>query len=351
MHFDLDEDRQLFKETLNRMLERHSLAGRNNDAGYVPPYHDQALFSALAEAGVLHALVPEIDGGIGGTGQDILLVFESLGRACACEPLLGALMAARLLPGKEELSRLLSGKERYSVAISEPLTPHDPLRIAAIANGSRLHGAKSVVLGGNDADWLLVAALSEGRPALFVVDPRLAKVTGFGLMEGGGAAQVELDGTPGEKLLPDAETALSDAMDVGIIALCAEAIGLMQTGLDLLVNHLRERQQFGRSLGSFQVLRHRAVDLLLQLEQARSITLHAVGRLNQNGQSRAAAMAKVMIGRKGQHFAHELIQMHGGMGLTWEGAVSRLSKRLVMIDHHLGSADYHLTRIMAWNAA
>jgi alkylation response protein AidB-like acyl-CoA dehydrogenase len=147
--------------------------------------------------------------------------------------------------------------------------------------------------------------------------------------------------------LENAGAAVQDATDAGVVALCSEAVGAMEIAYDMTVDYLKQRKQFGRTIGSFQALQHRAVDMLTEIEQARSLTIKAAAELGGAEASRYASMAKNMIGRAGRQIAEEAIQMHGGIAMTWEYGVSHYAKRIIMIDHQLGDTDYHLARIMA----
>ncbi|MGX9351749.1 acyl-CoA dehydrogenase family protein [Shimia sp. W99] len=356
MDFNLTEDRQMLSDTLNRFLGDQYPVERRNKVAYEAPFHDPALWDQLVELGALFALADEDAGGFGGTGFDISVVFEALGRALCPEPVLGAAMAARLLSAAgEDSEALLSGASKYAVAITELDAPYDLNDIAATASargdGHVLSGRKSTVYGGQVADVFLVAAKLDGVVALFEVQAGDASVTGYAMMDGGGAAEVLLDDTPGRLLLADASAALEDAVNAGIVALCAEAVGAMDVTHAMTVDYLKQRKQFGVPIGKFQVLQHRAVDMLTEIEQARSITIKAAADLGSDDAALSASMAKNMVGRAARLVAEEAIQMHGGIAMTWEYAVSHYAKRLVMLDAQLGDTDYHLSRVMAGYAA
>ncbi len=352
MNFEASDDRRMLADTLNRFLaDRYGWEHRLKVA-YAAPYHDRALWSEMAELGVIAALVPESHGGYGGGGFDITTVFEALGRALCPEPVLPQLMAARLLMAAgEDLDDLMAGTP-VTVAIGEIEAPYDPREIATEARqvddgGWQITGRKSVVLDGDTARRILVAARHPGGIGLFDVEAAAVRLHCYGLIDGGGAAELFLDATPVRMLLEDALAALQDALDWGALALCAEAVGAMDVTRDTLRTYLKERKQFGRPIGQFQVLQHRMVDLATEIEQARSITILAASRMGTAEQSRTASMAKNLIGRTALMVAEETIQMHGGIAMTWEYSASHYAKRLVMIDHQLGDADHHLERVMA----
>ena len=356
MDFSLTEDRQMLSDSLRRYLADRYPVEHRNKVAYALPCHDPAQWEAMAELGMLMALAPEAAGGFGGSGFDIAVVFEELGRALCPEPVLGAAMAARMLTGLgADQEALLSGATKYAVALAEVDAPYELSGMGCTAqaagDGHRLTGRKTAVYGGQVADVLLVAAMLDGRPALFQVQAADAQVVGYPMMDGGGAAEVLLDATQGVLLAADAGALIADAVNAGIVALCAEAVGAMDVTHAMTVDYLKTRKQFGVPIGKFQVLQHRAVDMLTEIEQARSITIKAAAELDGPDAARFASMAKNMIGRAGRLVAEEAIQMHGGIAMTWEYPVSHYGKRLVMLDAQLGDTDYHLSRIMADLAA
>lgn len=356
MDFNLTEDRQMLADTLNRFLTEQYPVEHRNKVAYDAPYHDPSKWDALVELGTLFALAPEEAGGMGGAGFDIAVVFEALGRQITPEPILGALMASRLLTAAgADQEALLSGASKYAVAFTELDAAYELDQIAAQATAKgdayALSGRKSTVYGGQVADVFLVAAKLNGKLAVFQVNAADANVTGYGMMDGAGAAELLLDDTPATLLIEDGAAAMEDAINAGIVALCAEAVGAMDVTHAITVDYLKQRKQFGITIGKFQVLQHRAVDMLTEIEQSRSIVIKAAAELGGPDASRYASMAKNLIGRSARLIAEEAIQMHGGIAMTWEYPVSHYGKRLVMLDAQLGDTDYHLSRVMAGNAA
>ena len=348
MDFNLTEDRRMLSDTLTRYLAEQYQIEHRNSVAYESPFHDPSKWTEMAELGIFSALANEADGGFGGAGPDIAVVFEALGNALNCEPALPLLMSSRLLSAaRQDQATLLEGTAHYAVAIAEPDAPYDLLDITATANDDhRLSGRKTSVYGGNIADYFLVAAKAGDCLNLYQVQAADAEVIPYGLIDGGGAAEVLFDNTKAKLLIKNAQSALEDALDAGIIALCSEAVGMMDVTYQITVNYLKQRKQFGRPIGSFQVLQHRAVDMLTEIEQSRSITIKAASELKGPNASRYASMAKNMIGRSARLIAEEAIQMHGGIAMTWEYAVSHYAKRLIMIDHQLGDTDFHLNRVI-----
>lgn len=356
MNFDLTEDRRMLADTLTRYLaDRYGFADRTR-AAYAAPFHDPAKWAELADLGIIGALVPEAAGGFGGSGFDIAVVFEALGHALCPEPLLGALMASRLLGAAGAgQDGLIGGAERWAVGLAEIDAPYVIADIATTARAAggdyRLTGRKTAVYGGQVADEFLIVAMLDGAPAVFRAEAGAVVVAGYGMIDGGGAAEVLMDDSPATLLMTDAAGAVADAVNAGRVALCAEAVGAMDAAHAMMLEYLRTRRQFGVPIGSFQALQHRAVDLLMEIEQARSITIAAAAALETPEAALKSAMAKTLVGRVARLVAEETIQMQGGIAVTWDYAASHYAKRLVMLDHQLGDTDHCLDEVMRSYAA
>ncbi|MDF1484912.1 acyl-CoA dehydrogenase family protein [Ramlibacter sp. H39-3-26] len=373
MNFEHTEDRRMLADTLNRFIsEQYGFETRNaiayGDMGCSP-----ALWAQFAELGAIGALFPELDGGFGGAGFDVAVVFEALGRGLVVEPFLGALMVGRALAAagtlaqKEHIAKLIDGSTVAALAHDEPDNHYELSRVSTCAvrseGGWALTGAKAVVVQGDNAQLLLVSARTAGAVdsedgiSLFLVPADAAGVArrGMGRIDGGRVAEITLDnvqlgaaallGTEGQGF-----ATLELAVGWGVLALCAEALGAMESAKKDTLEYLQTRRQFGVPIGSFQALQHRMADLLLEVEQARSAVINAAAVIDSSNRierERALSAAKVSIGRIGTLVAEESIQMHGGIGMTWELPLSHYAKRLVMVDHELGDEDHHLARFMA----
>ncbi|MDF1855386.1 acyl-CoA dehydrogenase family protein [Pseudooceanicola sp.] len=348
MNFDLTEDRQMLADSLRRYLNDKYPIEHRNKVAYEAPFHDDAKWAELTELGALYALAPEAAGGMGGAGFDIAVVFEELGRALCPEPVLGALMASRILTAAgADQEALLSGATKYAVGLGELDAPYDLSEMSTVAKGGKLSGRKSVVYGGQAADVLLIAARDGDSLSVYAVQAADASITGYGMMDGAGAAEVVLEETPGELVLANADAAIADAVNAGIVGLCSEAVGAMEVLHKMTVEYLGQRKQFGRTIGTFQALQHRAVDMLTEIVQSRSIVIKAASELGGPDAARYCSMAKNLIGRAGRLVAEEAIQMHGGIAMTWEYPGSHYAKRIIMIDAQLGDTDYHLMQVAA----
>jgi alkylation response protein AidB-like acyl-CoA dehydrogenase len=349
MNFEMSDDRRMLADTLRRALSDGYGFEHRTRVAYEPPFHDPAQWAALTDLGVLYAFTDEDAGGMGGSGFDIAVVFEELGRALCPEPFLPALMAIRAFRSPAE--DVLSGRTRYAVAFGETDAPYDLDGIATEAreapDGWRLTGRKTVVYGAGIADRLLILARGPEGLGLFDVAATDAEIAAYGMIDGGPAGEVTLDATPAGRLDVDADAAARDMLDWAALALSAEALGAMEATFAMLTDYLGTRSQFGKPIGTFQALQHRAVDLSIEIEQARSIVIAASAAMGTPEQSRKASQAKHLVGRIARQVAEEAIQMHGGIGMTWEYPVSHYAKRLVMIDHQFGDTDHHLERLIA----
>ncbi len=373
MNFEHTEDRRMLADSLNRFVsEQYAIEARNHVA-YGEEGHSPLLYGQFADIGAIGALFPEDVGGFGGQGFDISVVFECLGRGLVAEPLLGALVVGQALIAagsdaqKEQLAGIIGGSTIAALAHDEPGSHYELNNVAATAvrsgDGWVLNGAKGVVAFGEKADLLLVSARTSGSQydeagiSLFLVPGNAAGIhkRGYNRIEGGRAAELVLDQVQvGADALLGAEgqglALLERISGYAVLALTAEAVGAMDVAKDQTLEYLRTRKQFGVPIGSFQALQHRMADLLLEVEQARSAVINAAAAIadeDRVAREKALSAAKYSIGRIGTLVAEESIQMHGGIGMTWELPLAHYAKRLVMIDHQFGDEDHHLSRYIA----
>lgn len=373
MNFEHTEDRRMLSDMLRRFVaEQYDFATRERNArlpqGYSPDF-----WRRYAELGAIGALFAEEHGGLGGAGFDITVVFEALGRGLVLEPLLDALMVGSAIARagnaaqRDALDGLIAGGITAALAAAEPQSGYalSDVRTRAERSGDGwvLNGAKAVVAAGEHADLFLVSARTAGADddeagiSLFLVSAGTPGLTarGYGLIDGGRAAELTFEQVAlgPDSLLGEAGAGyavLEHATGRGILALCAEAVGAMDCARDATLEYLRTRRQFGVPIGSFQALQHRMADVLLEIEQARSAVINAAAALDHPDRvtrERALSAAKYTIGRIGTLVAEESIQLHGGIGMTWELPLAHYAKRLVMIDHQLGDEDHHLRRYIA----
>jgi pimeloyl-CoA dehydrogenase small subunit len=371
MDFDLTDEQRLLKDSVERLITDQYAFEQRKKYMAEPTGWSAAAWNQYAELGLLGLPFEEKLGGFGGGAVETMIVMEAFGRGLVLEPyfatvILGGGLLRRA--GSDALRAALvpqitAGKLKLAFAHVERQSRYDLADVATTARkdagGYVLDGAKSVVLHGDCADKLLVTArLSGGRRdrdgiGLFLVDADAAGVTrrGYPTQDGLRAAEFSLvgvrvaaDAVLGDNALP----AIEHVVDEAIAALCAEAVGTMQAMHETTLEYLKTRQQFGRPIGSFQVLQHRSVDMLVALEQARSMAMFAAvmaAEENASERRRSIAAAKVQIGRSGKHIGQEAIQLHGGIGMTMEYKVGHYFKRMTMIDMLFGDADVHLATL------
>jgi alkylation response protein AidB-like acyl-CoA dehydrogenase len=376
MNFQHTEDRRMLADTLNRFVtEQYPFETRDRIARS-PEGFSADLWNRFAELGIIGALFNETDGGFGGGGFDITVVFESLGRGLVVEPFLDTLIVGQAIARdgseaqKAMLAELIDGSRLVALAHGEPGGHYELSRVTTraqrVGDAWQLNGAKAVVQHGENASLFLVSARTAGDDdaeagiTLFLVprDAAGVSIRGYRKIDGGRAAEVTFDnvtlsddamlGVAGEGF-----ATLEYAISCGVLALCSEAVGAMDVAKDHTLEYLRTRKQFGVPIGSFQALQHRMADLLLEIEQARSAVINAAAALGaeRTVRERAISAAKYSIGRIGAMVAEECIQLHGGIGMTWELPMAHYAKRLVMIDHQLGDEDHHLERYIALGKA
>ena len=221
---------------------------------------------------------------------------------------------------------------------------------ATLAQGQwALSATKSVVPAGDQADAFIVPAVADGRLALFLVERAGRGVTtrGYGTQDGGRAAELALMDAPARLITLDGLAALEHAVDIGIAATCAEAVGVMDKTMAITAEYLNTRKQFGVTIGSFQALRHRAADMKMQLELARSMSYYASLKLNAPAPERRTAMAraKYQLGNSMRFVGQQAIQLHGGIGVTDEYIVSHYFKRLTQMEMTFGDTLHHLGEV------
>ncbi len=351
MNFELSDEQRMLQDTLRRMLD---------DSG-------DSAWSQLAEQGIFAALFSEDNGGLGGSGFDLSIVFEELGRAGTTDPIIeSVLVCGRLIASlaadshSELLGRIVAGDVQLAFAHSETTSRYELNRVETHADHHCLNGVKSVVVNANAAHLFLVSARIAGDVAdssgiaLYLVPVNTPGITvvNYELTGGGQAADITFDNvqlTQNDCLSTDALIAIDSATAAAIVALCAQTLGAMETTVSMTCEYMRTRQQFGRPLATFQALAHRLADMLIEVEQARSAVILAAGHLDADAHSRDlhASAAKNLLGRIGKLIAEESIQMHGGIGMTDEYRLGHFAKRIIMADHRYGDVDFHLERFIA----
>ncbi len=366
-------ERAVYAESIRACLDRHP-GPREFLGDDVPARVDADLWCTLVEQiGVTALVVPEQFGGVGGAYVDLAVAAEALGRSLAPVPALACVgMATGVLLGTEPepvcgdlLNRVAEGEATPAVlwpgmdGRGGLLAPD----VAAIPSGDgvRVTGSVSFVLNGMDADVLLVPARIAKAPVLCAVD-----ASGVGVLRRPmttldltrGMAEIALHDAPATLLSgPDAADALAVGFDLSLAVLAAEQIGVAAECLDRAVSWVKERVQFDRPIGSFQAIKHTLVNLLLELELARSARDEAIAAADRHLTERtpasarelraAASMAKAMCGEAGVRIARESLHLFGGIGFTWEHDAHLFYRRAMANDLLLGDPAQHRVRLAA----
>jgi alkylation response protein AidB-like acyl-CoA dehydrogenase len=367
MDFKLSQEQQMLQDTVARLVrdiytfeQRERLL--KSETGFSLDFWAQ-----LSELGLTAVPFSEELGGMGGSGVDTSLIMTELGRGLCLEPYLQSVIFAGglldQLGSAEQKAELLpliaSGKLRLAVALDEPQSHyqlHDvQTRAKQVGGDWILTGRKSVVVGGHNAGLILVSARTAGLSrdeegiGLFLIDPGSSGVRhpDYPTIDGRKACELLLDNAVG---IPVGNTGQALAVlryqqGRAIAAQCAEAIGSMEVACDLTLDYLKTRKQFGQAIGKFQALQHRMVDMRIELEQSISMAILAACVAHQpdsDERSRALSAAKFIISRAARFIADQAIQLHGGIGLTWEYALSHYAKHLLMVARQFGDDDHHL---------
>jgi len=373
MDFDLSEEQRLLKESVEGLL------GNSYDFDQRKKYMTEkggwskGVWSKLAEQGLLGLPFSEDDGGLDTGAVAIMIVMEAMGRALVLEPYLATVVIAGgfLRHGGSAAQKaahipgIIDGSKTFAFAQLEKNSRYDLQDVATSAkkkgDGWVIDGEKFVVLNGENADTLIVTARTKGgqRDAsgigVFLVPGNakgVAKKT-YPTQDGLHAADISFTGVEvgadaaigaPDNALPLIERVVDEART----AICAEAVGIMDESLKTTIEYLKTRKQFGVPIGSFQSLQHRAADMFVALEQARSMALFATMANDfDNAKERATAVAaaKVQVGKSAKFVGQQSIQLHGGIGMTMEAKIGHYFKRLTMIENNFGDTDYHLRRV------
>ncbi len=365
MDFSLSEERKMLQETVARFFENSykDIKKRSEylemDGGF-----SREFWKESSNLGVISGLISPNFGGLGGSGEDISIIFELIGKSLCIEPFLSSgLLSTTILssiknPKTELINQIINGELLVSFAHMEMNNRYEDHFVESKAffenENWKINGSKSFVINGDSADKVIISARIKGKIndkngiGLFLVDNNQINNRSYNTIDGYRAAELNFDNINAELLCED-DLALECIIKVnsaGALALSAEAVGIMQVCFDLTLDYLKTRKQFGKSIGSFQSIQHRMVDMMLEIEQVRSAVMLASSSFETNSSTRDKniSAAKNLVGRVGKLIAEESIQLHGGIAMTWEYSVAHYAKRLIMIDHLMGDADYHRDR-------
>jgi pimeloyl-CoA dehydrogenase small subunit len=373
MDFDLSEEQRLLKDSVDGLLTDNYEFEQRKKYMKEKGGWSQAVWSKLAEQGLLGLPFAEDDGGFGAGAVETMIVMEALGKALMLEPYLATVVigggflrhGGSAAQKQAHIPSIIDGSKTFAFAQLEKNSRYDLNDVATSAkkkgDGWVIDGEKFVVINGENADTLVVTARTKGGQrardgiGVFLVPGNakgIAKKT-YPTQDGLHAADITFTGVEvgHDSAIGDPENALpliERVVDEARTAMCAEAVGAMDESLKTTVEYLKTRKQFGVAIGSFQTLQHRAADMFVAVEQARSMSMFATMAADfEDAKERATAIAaaKVQIGKSLKFVGQQSIQLHGGIGMTQEAKIGHYFKRLTMIENTFGDTEYHLRRV------
>ena len=361
MNFELNDEQRMLADSLRRLLaDRYDFEARRRFME-TPNGFDRSTWTDFAELGLFALPFSEEDGGLGGTSVETMIVGEAMGHALVNEPWFVAMAIAPALleaasreQRQETVEAIVEGSVLPAWAHLEPgmIDQGEPVTLQATEAGL-LSGTKTVVHFGAEADLLFVTARGpDGGDALYLVtrDAEGLEARGYRTQDGRRAAEMTFESTPGQRLsggIPVSE-AISKAQARALAAIVAEALGAMEASIELTVEYLKTREQFGRPIGSFQALQHIAAGAVVEIEQFRSMSLYASVMCDDpdpKARDLALSAAKIKVCDAAREIGQMSIQLHGGVGMTMEYAIGHYFKRLTMLELAGGDRDFHMDRL------
>lgn len=373
MDFSLSEEQLLLQESIEKFVQNeYGFEQRqkmvNSELGFSPDY-----WRLFAELGWTAIPFSEEDGGYGGTPVELMVIMEQFGRGLVVEPYLatlvlaGGLLARAATPAQRQtyLPDIIGGSSQAAFAFAEAQGGFDLSDVTTTATREGdsyvLNGHKVVVFNGPTADLLVLSARTSGAQtddhgvSLFLVEAGSKGIErrSYPTVDDQRAADIQFSDlrVGGNCLLGEAGTALPAiraTVDIASLAVCAEAVGIMEMLYKKTVEYTKSRVQFGVPISSFQALQHRMVDMFMSYEQSKSLLYMATMEMGNQGKDAAKAVSalKYYIGTAGRKLGQEAVQLHGGMGVTDELDIAHYFKRLTMIDTLFGNADFHFKRFV-----
>jgi len=365
MDFDFTDDQESLRDAVRRWVDkgfgferRHAIAKAGGAT--------RAVLGELADLGLTGLVIPEAQGGLGLGAIDAMVVSEELGRGLVNAPYTHAALVAPVLlsaaPAALQsawLPRIADASALVVLAHQERAAryrlQHVSSRATAVGAGWTVSGSKSVVPAGDEADAFIVPARLTGAVddaqgiGLFLVERGAAQVRGYPTQDGARAAELQFKDAPAALISEEGLAVLEHAVDAGIAAQCAEAVGLMDRLVAVTVEYMNTRKQFGVPIASFQALRHRMADVKMQLELARSMSYYASLKLGEPAaqRRRAVSQARVQLGQSMRFVGQQCVQLHGGIGVTDEYIASHYFKRLTVLELGFGDTLHHLGEVSA----
>ena len=352
MEFGLSESQEFLKDSARKFFAGECPSVEMRRLMETDTSYDAALWSKISEQGYTGIIFPEAYGGVGLGKVELMLLMEEAGRALLPGPffstvaLAGSVLDSVATPAHKNqyLAPICRGDVRATVALAEAKASWDLKDVQLSATDGKLTGEKFFVTDAAIADFIIVAA----RNGVFVVEPKarglkISPMSGMDLTRK--VNMVEFNNTPAEKIGSSAD--LSKAFDIAAVALAAELVGGMQRTLDLTVEYAKTRKQFGKPIGMFQAVQHQCADMYLETESARSAVYYAGWALEENTPDAATAVsiAKMYASDAARTVGNRGIQIHGGMGFTWENDLHLYYRRAKASETAFGDATFHRERI------
>lgn len=342
MNFALSDDQRMLADSIERLLsERYQLDDRRA-AQAMPEGYSQDMWQAFVDLGLTMLPFPEKDGGLGLGSVEMMLVGQAFGRSLVIEPYLpsvvlaGTALASAGDGASDILGTVIAGETVAGFAAEGQVS----------AAGGKLNGRVAMALGTGDSGYFVIP-LGEAGVCVPADCPGLS-VRPYRLHGGGTAAELKLEDVEIDTAIPLAPGSIGQAIEAGLAFLAAEAAGAMQAALELTVEHLKTRQQFGRAIGSYQALQHRAAEMVVEVEQAQSAAIYAALLLDEydpTERARGLAAVKAVIGKTGRFVAQSAVQLHGGIGVSEEHVISHYFRRLTAISMLLGDTSSHIDQL------
>ena len=359
MDFDFSDDQEQLRDAVRKWVDKGYDFERRRKAVKAGGF-DRAAYGELADLGLTGLYIGDDHGGMGMGPVEGMIAMEELGRGMVLEPLAQTLIASCLLGGDAPealksawLPRVASGEALVVLAYQERKARYrlDACETVAERSGDgwTISGTKSIVPAGDQADAFLVPANVKGKIALFLVERSASAVDarGYGTQDGSRAAELTFQRTPASLLTENGLAALEQGIDVGIAAICAEGVGVLDKTMQLTAEYMNTRKQFGVTLATFQALRHRMADMKMQQELARSMSYYAALKLNAPADERRRAMAraKYQLGVAMRFVGQNSVQLHGGIGVMDEYIGSHYFKKLTQLELTFGDTLHQLGEV------
>ena len=371
MDFSISEEQSMLANSVSKFMENNYNFERRQKIAESENGYSPELWQTFAELGWTAVPFAEDDGGLGGGPVELMLMMEQFGRGLLVEPYLAnVVLAGGILRRSAEagqklqwLAPLIEGNLQAALAFAEPQGRFNVADIKTTAKGNGkgfvLNGTKTCVLNGGNAEIIIIPARTSGEQAaedgitLFAIPADSAGIEprSYQTVDAQQAADITLSDVKVEAgavlgEIGEGFKTLQDVVDEATLAVCAEAVGIMRTMHEKTVEYSKNRVQFGVPIGSFQALQHRMVESLMACEQSQSLLMWSVmlNTADSEEKKQAISAMKYQIGTAGINVAREAVQIHGGMGVTWELDISHYFKRMTAIDLLFGNADYHLDR-------